>query len=154
MKATSMLAAAVLCASAWIHHGATRGAEVGVEAPLEAAPSATRVTQHRVVLRGQRFFPARIVATVGDSIRFELESGAPHNVAFNPDSIPPGALAPLAKNLGTEPRWLFTPDMLLNPGESVVLSLVDLPPGTYVFYCAPHVGGGMRGELVLLRNAP
>jgi plastocyanin len=110
--------------------------------------------QHRVVLRGQRFTPARVEATVGDSVRFELESGAPHNVAFYPDSIPRGALAPLAKNLRADPRLLFTPDMLLFPGEAFVLSLADLPPGTYVFYCAPHLGGGMRGELVVRARTP
>jgi plastocyanin len=110
--------------------------------------------QHRVVLRGQRFTPERVVATVGDSVRFELESGAPHNVAFYPDSIPSGALAPLARNLGSDPRYLFTPDMLLFPGEAFVLRLAGLPPGTYVFYCAPHVAGGMRGELVIRARAP
>lgn len=116
---------------------------------LLLAAAAELPAQHRVVLRGQRFQPAQVVAAVGDSVRFELESGAPHNVAFYPDSIPPGALAPLARNLGADPRLLFTPDMLLFTGEAFVLSLAGLPPGTYVFYCAPHVAGGMRGELVV-----
>lgn len=120
---------------------------------LLGAPDALHA-QHRVVLRGQRFTPDHLVATVGDSVRFELESGAPHNVAFYPDSIPPGAQAPLAKNLRADPRLLFTPEMLLFPGEAFVLSLADLPPGRYVFYCAPHVGGGMRGEFVVRAREP
>ncbi len=139
---------------------------VGTMMPTDTLAFAARLTalllalaadlpaQHRVVLRGQRFAPARLEATVGDTVRFELESGAPHNVAFYPDSIPPGALAPLARNLGADPRLLFTPDMLLFTGEAFVLSLAGLPPGTYVFYCAPHVAGGMRGELVVRARAP
>jgi plastocyanin len=106
-------------------------------------------TQLRVVMRGQRFVPARLEASAGDTVRFELESGAPHNVAFNVDSIPPGALDRLARNLGTAPRPLSMSGMLLAPGEAIVLPLSRLPPGTYVFYCAPHYGGGMRGELVI-----
>lgn len=120
---------------------------------LGSAPSARNVDsrgrQLRVILRGQRFEPSRIVATDADTIRFELESGAPHNVAFHPDSIPSGALDALARNLKTDPRNLFTPDMLLMPGESILLPLTGLPPGRYFFYCAPHYGGRMFGEFVI-----
>ena len=105
--------------------------------------------EHRVTMRGQRFLPARIVAMVGDSIRFDLESGGPHNIAFNADSIPSGALGPLARNLRKPTRALTMSEMLLDPGESLVLSLAGLPPGTYYYYCAPHYGGGMRGEIVI-----
>jgi plastocyanin len=119
----------------------------------EAAKARVGGTTHRVQVRvgmqGQRFTPARLVATVGDSVRFELESGGPHNVAFDADSIPPGALEQLARNLGTEPRFLVTPEMLIDRGETFTLSLAGLPPGTYPFFCTPHFGSGMRGELTL-----
>lgn len=118
-------------------------------APTEGVASTAPATVHRVTMRGQRFTPARIVAAAGDSLRFELESGGPHNVAFDPDSIPAGALAALARNLGSEPRFLVTPEMLIDRGEAFTLSLSGLPPGRYYFYCAPHVGGGMKGELVI-----
>lgn len=111
------------------------------------------VAAHRVLVRvdmhGQRFTPAQLVATVGDSIVFVLQSGGPHNVAFDPDSIPVGALERLARNLGSEPRFLVTPEMLLDRGETFTLSLAGLPPGTYHFHCTPHLGGGMRGVLQL-----
>lgn len=130
----------------------------GSPATMAAAQPPVDEMTHRVQLRvgmqGQRFLPAHLVATVGDSIRFELESGGPHNVAFDPDSIPPGALARLARNLGTEPRFLVTPEMLITRGETFTLSLAGLPPGTYVFYCTPHLGSGMRGELVLGAREP
>jgi plastocyanin len=109
----------------------------------------THRVQVRVGMQQSRFTPSRIAAAVGDSIRFELEAGGPHNVAFDADSIPAGALAPLARNLGTEPRFLVTPEMLLSRGESFTLSTAGLPPGTYVFYCGPHLGAGMKGQLVL-----
>jgi plastocyanin len=117
---------------------------------LTSAPHRAPIT---VTLRGQRFVPARIVATPDDTIRFVLESGEPHNVAFHPDSILAGALEPLARNLKSDPRNLFTPDMLIIRGESVLLPLVGLPPGRYHFYCAPHYGGGMHGELIIEATA-
>jgi plastocyanin len=151
---TSLRAVRVLavCAAAGLVALLVAAAPSGAVAHRDAG--ATHRVQVRVGMRGQRFTPARIVATAGDSIRFELESGGPHNVAFYSDSIPAGALATLARNLGTEPRYLFTPDMLLSPGETFVLSLAGLPPGTYPFYCAPHLGGGMRGELVIRAREP
>lgn len=117
--------------------------------PTSAPPAASSRPPITVTLRGQRFVPARIVASPSDTIRFVLESGEPHNVAFDPDSIPPGALEPLARNLKTDARNLFTPDMLIIRGESVLLPLAGLPPGRYHFYCAPHYGGGMHGELIV-----
>jgi plastocyanin len=120
---------------------------VAAHAPADAGHGAPL----RIGMRGQRFFPARIVATVDDTLRFELESGGPHNIAFDPDSIPPGALARLARNMRSDPRYLVTPEMLIDPGETFSLPLAGLPPGTYRFYCTPHLGGGMRGELVVTR---
>jgi len=130
------------------------GAAVTVALAILGSGATSGRVEHRVSMRGQRFTPARVVATAGDSVRFELESGGPHNIVFDPDSIPPNALAPLARNLGASAAFLMTPDMLLDAGESFVLSLADLPPGTYPFYCAPHLGGGMRGELVVQARAP
>jgi plastocyanin len=116
---------------------------------LVAMSAAGHETQIRVGMRGQRFTVTRVVAMAGDSVRFELESGGPHNIAFNADSIPSGTLDQLARNLGTAPQPLVMSAMLLDPGESLVLPLNGLAPGTYLFFCAPHYGGGMRGELVI-----
>jgi plastocyanin len=114
------------------------------------ATGATRHgTQIRVGMRGQRFTVTRVVAMTGDSVRFDLESGGPHNIAFYSDSIPAGALSPLARNLGSAPTPLLMSTMLLDPGDSLVLSLAGLPPGSYPFFCAPHLGGGMVGQLVV-----
>lgn len=125
-----------------------------VAVTLIAIGATGRGTQVRVGMRGQRFTVTRVVAMTGDSVRFDLESGGPHNIAFNADSIPPGTLAQLARNLGTEPRPFVMSAMLLDPGESLVLSLAGLAPGTYHFFCAPHLGGGMRGELVVTAREP
>ncbi len=107
----------------------------------------------RIEMTGARFTPARVVATVADTLVFELVSGGPHNVAFDPDSIPAGAREGLARNLGADPRFLVVPEMLIERGEVLELPLAGLPPGTYRFYCTPHLGGGMEGRLEL-RAAP
>lgn len=117
--------------------------------PSKVAGGVTQGVQIRVVMQGQRFSPARVAATVVDTIIFELESGGPHNIAFDPDSIPAGALAQLARAMGNDPRFLVTPEMLITRGETFTLPLVGLPPGTYPFICTPHYGSGMRGEIVL-----
>lgn len=132
-----LLAVATLAGEAILASG--RWAEAATSARVEV----------RVVMRGQRFVPASVDAVVGDTVVFVLESGAPHNVAFERDSIPAGALAPLARALGAEERYLFSKDMVLIPGETIAVATAELPPGRYVFYCAPHYGGGMRGALVL-----
>lgn len=124
------------------------GAFVAI-ALLGSARPVTPGTQLSVVMRGQRFFPARVEATVGDTVRFEMESGGPHNIAFDPDSIPAGALAALARNMGSDPRFLVMPEMLIMRGEAYTLPLAGLPPGTYPFFCTPHLGNGMRGELIV-----
>jgi plastocyanin len=139
-------AAVIVFAVAMVSSARVLGSSTVVEVPIDGV---THRVQVRVGMQGQRFTPARLVATVGDSLRFELESGGPHNVAFDADSIPPGALEQLARNLGTEPRFLVTPQMLIDRGETFTLSLAGLPPGTYPFFCTPHFGSGMRGELVL-----
>ncbi len=117
------------------------------------APVDAERTQHRITMQGARFTPGRIEATAGDTLVFELISGGPHNVAFDPDSIPAGAREVLARNLGADGRFLVVPEMLIDRGERLVLPLAGLPPGEYRFYCTPHLGGGMEGRLVL-RTAP
>lgn len=129
-------------------------ARVGTGATRENEGVRTRRVQVRIDMQGQRFTPAQVVATVGDSLVFQLQSGGPHNVAFDPDSIPAGALEQLARNLGSDPQFLVTPEMLISRGESFTLSLAGLPPGTYHFYCTPHLGSGMRGVLQLLAIQP
>lgn len=124
------------------------GGALSANAPVDAV----RI-QHRITMQGARFTPGRIEAAVGDTLVFELVSGGPHNVAFDPDSIPAGAREVLARNLGADARFLVVPEMLIDRGERLVLPLAGLPPGTYRFYCTPHLGGGMEGRLVL-RVAP
>ncbi len=112
----------------------------------EVPPTGTVVL---VQMTGARFPPTRAVATPADTLRFELVSGGPHNVAFDPDSIPAGARDVLARNLGADARFLVVPEMLIDRGETLKVPLAGLPPGRYRFYCTPHLGGGMEGRLEL-----
>ncbi len=40
--------------------------------------------------------------------------------------------------------------LLVLDGDTYTVVVPALPPGRYRFFCAPHVGGGMRGELVVV----
>ena len=78
---------------------------------------------------GYRFEPATITAKPGDGIKFISVSGFPHNVAFDPATIPADVKDQLWANMpnsmdGSSP-------MLVSPNETFILSLGNLKPGTY-----------------------
>jgi plastocyanin len=97
---------------------------------------------------GYRFDPARIVAHVGDVVVFQSQMGGPHNVTFWQDSIPAGAASQLQANMSGTTRPL-TGSLIINTGDSYTVPLAKLTPGTYKFYCLPHLALGMRGEIVV-----
>ena len=98
--------------------------------------------------KGYRFDPARIVAHVGDVVVFQSQIGGPHNVTFWQDSIPAGAASQLQANMSGTTGPL-TGSLILNTGDSYTVPLAKLTPGTYKFYCLPHLAFGMRGEIVV-----
>lgn len=99
-------------------------------------------------VKGYRFEPARIVAHVGDVVVFQSQIGGPHNVTFWPDSIPAGAASQLQANMPNTTGSL-TGSLIINTGDSYTVPLAKLTPGTYKFYCLPHLTFGMRGEIVV-----
>jgi plastocyanin len=115
-----------------------------------AAPNAPLVVRMVGDAQGYRFEPASITAHVGDVITFVNVSGGPHNVSFWPDSIPSGTAAQLGRNMGTTASPLSSA-LLLQPNAEYRVSLADLPPGTYKFYCMPHLALGMKGQIVVQR---
>ena len=98
--------------------------------------------------KGYRFDPARIVAHVGDVVVFQSQIGGPHNVTFWQDSIPAGAASQLQANMSGTTGPL-TGSLIINTGDSYTVPLAKLTPGTYKFYCLPHLALGMRGEIVV-----
>lgn len=86
-----------------------------------------------------QFVPSKVTVSPGDTVKFVMNKLGPHNVVF--DKTPGGA--DLAKSLSAE-------QLLFAPGESVDVTIPsDAPTGTYSYYCTPHRGAGMVGEIVV-----
>ncbi len=117
---------------------------------LTAAPITGQIHEVRLIgdAQGYRFEPANITARVGDGIRFVVVSLPPHNIAFDPATIPAGSKEQLFANMPNSTDG--TSDMLIAESDTLLLSLGNLPPGKYPFHCTPHLAMGMKGEITLL----
>ena len=49
--------------------------------------------------KGYRFEPATVTIKAGDAVRFTMVSGGPHNVAFDPATVPPDSKNQLDANM-------------------------------------------------------
>lgn len=99
--------------------------------------------------KGYRFDPANITVKAGDGIKFEVVSGGPHNVAFDPATVPADAKAQLDANMGTEKLGELSSALKTNPGEAVTISFANIKPGTYPYHCTPHLALGMKGVITV-----
>jgi plastocyanin len=104
---------------------------------------------HEVQLTG-RFEPAIIEARAGDSLRFVLRSGGPHNVQFAVDSIAAPMRSLLERAMPGDKIGPLASPLLISAGESYTFRIPDLEPGQYPFFCLPHLAA-MRGVLVIVR---
>ena len=134
--ASVALVSALTFAGAWLPDGAaTRGKKTIVVRMLGDGS-------------GYRFQPANVIAHVGDIVRFVNVSGGPHNVAFWEDKIPAGAAATLQTNMAKTDGAL-SGAMVSDPNETYTVSLAGLRPGTYRYYCAPHLAVNMVGRITV-----
>lgn len=128
-------------------------------APTTAAPAAGAVapaaitgTIHEVKMigdaTGYKFDPANITIKAGDGIKFTVVGGGPHNVAFDPATIPAAAQSQLDANIPTKMGQLSS-TLLTNAGESVTISFANVAPGSYPFHCTPHLALGMKGVITV-----
>lgn len=128
-------------------------------APAAAAPAAGTVakvpatgTTHTVKMvsddKGYRFDPADITIKEGDAIKFVTISGQPHNIAFDPATLPADVRAQLDANMDNKMAELQSP-MLMNPNEEYTISFGGIKPGTYDFHCTPHLAMNMRGKVTV-----
>lgn len=81
------------------------------------------------------FSPAKVEISAGDTVTWQNNKLAPHNVVF--DKAPDGADA----------KGLSHKALAFSPGES--FSDTFDTPGTYTYYCEPHRGAGMVGTIVV-----
>jgi plastocyanin len=97
---------------------------------------------------GYRFVPNSVTIRVGQTVRFVNKIGGPHNVTFWPDSIPAGAQRQLQGNMQNTSGPLTGP-LLINPNDATTVSFAGAAPGTYRFYCMPHIALGMKGQIIV-----
>ncbi len=98
---------------------------------------------------GYRFEPANITVKAGDGIKFVVVSMIPHNVAFDAATIPADVKAQLDANFGAGRASELSSTLMTAIGDSFTLSLGSIKPGTYAFYCTPHLAMGMKGTITV-----
>ena len=110
-------------------------------------------TTHEVKMvgdaKGYRFEPANITVKAGDGIKFTVVSGGPHNVAFDPATVPADVKAQLDANMGAEKMGELSSAMKMNAGEAITISFANIKAGTYPFNCTPHLAMGMKGVITV-----
>jgi plastocyanin len=99
--------------------------------------------------KGYRFEPANITVKQGDGVKWIMVSGGPHNVAFDPATIPPDVRPQLDANIGTDRMGELSANMKINPGESITISFAGIKPGQYPYHCTPHLALGMKGIITV-----
>jgi plastocyanin len=98
--------------------------------------------------KGYRFEPANLTVKAGDAIKFTMVSGGPHNVAFDPSTVPADSKAQLDANMDNKISELSSP-MMMNPNENYVISFGGVKPGAYPYHCTPHLAMGMKGTITV-----
>jgi plastocyanin len=98
--------------------------------------------------KGYRFEPADIKIKAGDGIKFIMVSGGPHNVAFDPATIPADVKGQLSANMPNQQGELSSA-LFSNPNESYTISFANVKPGQYPYHCTPHLAMGMKGTITI-----
>jgi plastocyanin len=99
--------------------------------------------------QGYRFEPANFTVKQGDGAKFIVVSGPPHNVAFDPATVPPDVRPQLDANMGTDKMGELSSSMKMNPGESITVSFGNIKPGKYPYNCTPHLALNMKGIITV-----
>jgi plastocyanin len=154
------------CAGGDKNAGDTTAVAVDTAAPAAAAPATTTPapaggaataaaitgTTHEVKMigdaTGYKFDPANITIKAGDGIKFTVVNGGPHNVAFDPATIPADVQGQLDANI-SEKMGQLASALKTNAGESVTVSFANIKPGKYPYHCTPHLALGMKGEITV-----
>lgn len=134
------------------------GADTAAMAAPAPAPAATGAamaitgTTHEVKMvgdeKGYRYEPVNITVKQGDGIKFTMISGGPHNVAFDPAKIPDDVESQLSANMLNQMSPLSSP-FFMNPNESYTISFAGIKPGSYPYFCTPHLAMNMTGTITV-----
>ncbi|MEM9544249.1 MAG: plastocyanin [Cyanobacteria bacterium P01_E01_bin.42] len=82
-----------------------------------------------------KFEPSELTVSPGDTVKFQNNKLAPHNIVF--DQEPFKSLA------------MTSTKMLYSPTDSHSITIPEGASGEYSFYCSPHRGAGMVGKLTV-----
>jgi plastocyanin len=117
-----------------------------------AAPATGKTVEVKMIgdEKGYRFEPANVTVKSGDAIKFTNVSGGPHNVGFDPATVPPAVQPQLGANMpGDHSMGPLESPLLLQPNEAYTISFAKIPPGTYPIHCTPHLALGMKGVVTV-----
>lgn len=84
-----------------------------------------------------RYVPDKLTIKVGDTVRWVMVSGAPHNVQFKADRIPDGAAEVLDAAMENKIGAINGP-FLMAPNSTYEISFAGAPVGEYYYVCTPH----------------
>jgi plastocyanin len=121
-------------------------AGTGAMAPITGATKTVNMVGDA---KGYRFEPANFTVKQGDGVKFVVVSGGPHNVAFDPATIPADGKGQLDANMGTDKMGELSSNMKMNAGESVTISFANIKPGQYPYHCTPHLALNMKGVITV-----
>jgi len=99
--------------------------------------------------KGYRFEPANFTIKQGDGVKFVVVSMGPHNVAFDPATIPADQKAQLDANMGTDKMGELSSNLKMNPGDAITISFAKIKPGQYPYHCVPHLALNMKGVITV-----
>ncbi len=106
----------------------------------EAAERPAAVHEVQMVLNDAgeyRYVPDELTIKVGDTVRWVMVSGGPHNVQFKPDRIPDGAAEVLDAAMANKLSPL-SGEFLMAPNSAYEISFAGAPVGEYYYVCTPH----------------
>jgi plastocyanin len=125
---------------------ASTPAPAGATAPITGQTHEVKMVGDE---KGYRFEPADITVKAGDGIKFTMVSGGPHNVAFDPATIPADVKPQLLANMGPNQMGELSSQLLSNANESYTISFANIKPGQYPYHCTPHLAMGMKGTITV-----
>ncbi len=129
----------------------TTGTSTTTSGAVAMAPITGKIIEVKMLgdAKGYRFEPANFTVKQGDGAKFVVVGGGPHNLAFDPATIPPDVKAQLDANMGTDKMGELSSNMKMNPGESVTVSFGNIKPGQYPYHCVPHLALNMKGVITV-----
>jgi len=83
------------------------------------------------------FVPDEVTVCKGDSVTWTNNKGGPHNVVFDEEAVP----------AGVDAEKISMEDQLGDEGATFTQKFDTA--GTYAYYCQPHRGAGMNGNVIV-----